>query len=482
MDKITKEYIESHAPDQSSISNGLKLSSKGSFLKHSKIADESLYFAECSGSGKNNYKVSVDFITMNQPVFRCNCPSRKLPCKHSIGLLFEILNSKKFTVSEVPEDILEKRNKAAVREEKAKIKKESSPTDAPKKVNKSARLKKTKQQIEGLLTAEKILVKILDKGLGTIEGESISVYQNLAKELGNYYLLGPQKYVFELIDEIENIKIDSKDGLTVDYSSAVKVLIKLNSIIKKSKEYLSKRVDDENVEDDDNELFEQLGGVWKLEDLEGIGLCKKNPEMIELAFSMITSNSSKEYIDIGFWLDLETGKINSTYNYRPFKAVKYIKQDDCVFDVVIPKIMVYYPGEVNQRIRWDEFQIRDITNNDLKKMKSFAGDIDTVIKASKNYLKNTLSKNYIPSLINYKSIGKSSDESILLEDSSGKKIKLSTMRGFESTLNSLLCLPNKKMYEEQAMFGLVFYNEKERAFEVHPLSIVCEDNIIRLLY
>jgi hypothetical protein len=482
MDKVTKEYIELHAPDSSTTSNATKLSSKGSFLKHSKIADDSLYFAECSGSGKNNYKVSVDFMTENQPVFRCNCPSRKLPCKHSIGLLFDILGNKTFKIEDIPEDILEKRTKAVVREEKAKIKKENPTTDAPKKVNKNARLKKIKQQLEGLEMAEKIVVQILSKGLGTVEGDSISTYQNLAKELGNYYLPGPQNYIYELIDEIEDIKIIIQDGGTVNYSNAVKVLVKLNSIIKKSKQYLTSRLEEENVEDDDNELFEQLGGVWRLDELKEIGLYKENPNIAQLAFTIVTSEASKQYIDIGFWIDIETGVISSTYNYRPFKALKYINQDDSLFDVIIPETMVYYPGKVNQRIRWDKFQTRDITQQDFTKIFSFGQDIATTIKSSKDYLKNTLSQNYLPVLIAYTKIGESSDGSILLEDASDSSLKLSTMKGFDTAMDSILLLPDKNMYKDQTIFGCIFYDEIEKSFKLHPFSIVSENNIIRLLY
>jgi hypothetical protein len=38
----------------------------------------------CRGSGKSPYQVSVDLAG---PAFRCNCPSRKVPCKHALGLL-----------------------------------------------------------------------------------------------------------------------------------------------------------------------------------------------------------------------------------------------------------------------------------------------------------------------------------------------------------------------------------------------------------
>lgn len=482
MDKVTREYIELYAPDQSSVNNGAKLSGGGSFLAHSKVADDTLYFAECAGSGKNNYRVSVDFMVANQPVFRCSCPSRKFPCKHGIGLLFEILAGGDFVVQEIPADILEKRNKVVARVEKVKIKKDVPEVDTVKKVNKGARLKKMGLQLEGLATAEKIVVQILEKGLGTIEGDSIATYQNLAKELGNYYLTGPQNYVYALIDEIEDLKVCSKKGLVADYSNAVGVLVKLNSIIKKSKVYLAGRVEAENVDDDDNELFEQLGGIWKLEDLKRIGLCKENALIVQLAFTIITSNASKQYVDIGFWLDLETGKLNSTYNYRPFKALKHIKQDDSIFSVIIPKNLVYYPGDVNQRIRWDDFQVRDCVTADFATIRAFGQDIASLIKACKGYLKNTLSQNYMPVLVACKGIGKTADGDILVEDALGSKIKLATMRGFESTLNNMLCLPSLAKCENQTIFGCIFYSEKERMFLLHPFSIVCSDDVIRLLY
>ncbi len=39
----------------------------------------------CQGSGKDPYRVQIDL--RSDLAFRCSCPSRKLPCKHVIGLL-----------------------------------------------------------------------------------------------------------------------------------------------------------------------------------------------------------------------------------------------------------------------------------------------------------------------------------------------------------------------------------------------------------
>jgi hypothetical protein len=44
----------------------------------------SLVWGRCQGSGKAPYQVTVD---LEEPAFRCSCPSRKFPCKHGVALL-----------------------------------------------------------------------------------------------------------------------------------------------------------------------------------------------------------------------------------------------------------------------------------------------------------------------------------------------------------------------------------------------------------
>jgi len=40
-------------------------------------------WGECQGSGAQPYRTAID---LSGPAFKCTCPSRKLPCKHSLGL------------------------------------------------------------------------------------------------------------------------------------------------------------------------------------------------------------------------------------------------------------------------------------------------------------------------------------------------------------------------------------------------------------
>ncbi|TDC64501.1 SWIM zinc finger family protein [Actinomadura sp. GC306] len=46
--------------------------------------DGEAVWGECQGSGKSVYRAAVD---LTEPAFRCSCPSRKIPCKHVLGLL-----------------------------------------------------------------------------------------------------------------------------------------------------------------------------------------------------------------------------------------------------------------------------------------------------------------------------------------------------------------------------------------------------------
>lgn len=47
-------------------------------------SNESLVWGKSQGSAREPYQVTVD---LNEPAFRCTCPSRKLPCKHGLALL-----------------------------------------------------------------------------------------------------------------------------------------------------------------------------------------------------------------------------------------------------------------------------------------------------------------------------------------------------------------------------------------------------------
>ena len=154
MQQITEQQILALAPNPTAAGNGRKIAQKGGFVRLEKSADDTFYLGECTGSGKSNYITTADFIDAKAPVFRCSCPSRQFPCKHSLALLYEMMGKKTFQVCEIPEDILKKREKKQARVQKAS---DPAAKKAPSKTSKAARTKKIKKQLEGLDLAEKLV-------------------------------------------------------------------------------------------------------------------------------------------------------------------------------------------------------------------------------------------------------------------------------------------------------------------------------------
>lgn len=366
--KLSEQWIISQAPNASAVQNGRKLSQKGSFSNLAKSSDDTLFWADCAGSGKNPYHTSIDFTNDTAPTCRCSCPSRQFPCKHAVGLMFEILNEKEFKISDIPQDIAEKRAKQAAKKAKKELAKDETGEKAPKKTNPAAKAKKIKKQLEGLDKAEQLMTDLLSHGVGTLAGTSAKTYQTLAKDLSSYYLTGVQTAFLRLSNEIEKLNRD-----TQDYQEIIRILIWLNALIQKSRAFLTEKLEQKNYDAEDNELYEYLGGIWKLEELESIGSCQKDAQLVQLSFDVIYDNARKEYIDRAYWMDVKNGEISQTLNYRPVKALKYVKAEDTCFEAVQVPTLCYYPRSVNKRVRWESCSMEEVTPELLGAVRSHIG-------------------------------------------------------------------------------------------------------------
>ncbi|WP_413712048.1 SWIM zinc finger family protein [Rhizobium sp. Rhizsp82] len=81
---LTLAKIEELAPDQGSLAAAKKLLRPSSWPT---IAEDraGLIWGECQGSGATPYRISV---TEADAGYKCSCPSRKFPCKHSLALMW----------------------------------------------------------------------------------------------------------------------------------------------------------------------------------------------------------------------------------------------------------------------------------------------------------------------------------------------------------------------------------------------------------
>jgi hypothetical protein len=82
-DRWSVERVSAAAPDAGSAAAGAKLAAAPSVWTDT--GEEGLLvWGSCQGSGKTPYKVLAD---LSGPRYKCSCPSRKFPCKHTLGLM-----------------------------------------------------------------------------------------------------------------------------------------------------------------------------------------------------------------------------------------------------------------------------------------------------------------------------------------------------------------------------------------------------------
>jgi hypothetical protein len=80
------DQVTAIAPDPSSLSAGRGLAHAAKWLDRGVASGPpDTIWGLCRGSGSKPYQICVDVVA---PAFKCSCPSRKIPCKHALGLLF----------------------------------------------------------------------------------------------------------------------------------------------------------------------------------------------------------------------------------------------------------------------------------------------------------------------------------------------------------------------------------------------------------
>lgn len=495
MKQIREQQIAAMAPNANAVANAKKIVKSGGFISHLRSADDTFYVGTCKGSGSSVYTVSLDFIDGDDPVCRCSCPSRQFPCKHGLALMMELAENREWEICDIPQAILDKRAKKEARsgkkEENKGDKADKDVNRASKKTNQAARTKKLKKQLEGLLLAEQVVRELMEAGLGTLTGTSVKVYQDLAKQLGDYYLPGPQRLVQSLILEVQKLQ-ETGNG---KYGDAVDILIFLRALIKKSRAYLTEKLEHGQVEDDNTVLYEELGGIWTLERLMELGLKKENARLVQLAFDVYYDEARREFVDKGWWLDLDSGEITVTYNYRPVKALKYVKEEDSTVEAVKIPLLIYYPGGNGRRVRWESQEFIPVTTELLKEVREKAVDsLAGLVKKGKNELKNTLSDGRYGCLVPFTDLGRVSGERskyvLYCENetapSAGSRgrssIELRDRPGDTPSVGRLELLPDEALAKNQVMFGVLWYDQDSHKICMQPYSVVAEHEIIRLLY
>lgn len=114
--EFSLQTIEGLAPDDSSVRSGKGLAKASAWQEVGEA--EGFLWGLCKGSGSKPYQVRID-TTRQEVGFSCSCPSRKIPCKHVLGLLFLRAQNGAELGGECPDWVKEWREKRARRQEAA---------------------------------------------------------------------------------------------------------------------------------------------------------------------------------------------------------------------------------------------------------------------------------------------------------------------------------------------------------------------------
>ncbi len=481
MISITEQFVESASPNADATKNGRALVVKGKFTTLHKSADDTLLFGQCQGSGKDPYLCSADFQVAESPVFRCNCPSRQFPCKHSIGLMFAFVQGKKFTVADVPESIASKREKAVARVEKKKVEAEK-----PRVVNKSALAKKIKAQLDGIDLLEKLALDLVRLGIGNMNARSAHEVEDQAKQLGNAYLPGAQSALHNYTRLFYTSDGEERSSAQREaiFSDALDQLGRLHSLVKQGRACLQSRLDDpELAPETETGIAAWLGHAWQLRELRDAGLVQNDVELIQLAFNSHDDVARREFVDTGIWMNLNSGKVQITQTFRPYKAVKYIKSEDSFFECAQVKELCVYPGNVNPRVRWDAMLPRPLTAKDYDTIRGHGhADFSAVVKDVKSQLKGPLADKQPIYAINFRKIANVGDL-LVVEDAKGARLVMTDAGMSEEPRSThLFPLLPPDLFSNHTLIVRFRHDLDTRKLHIKPLSIVTKKSIVRLTF
>ncbi len=476
MPTLTEDAVTRFAPDDGTLQNARGLVRKKNYTGPGVSADATWLLGKCKGSGAKPYEVSVDLSDEGNPTFRCNCPSRKFPCKHSLGLLLYYVEAPgQFSSQEPPEDLVAKREKKVARAEK---KKDEGEAPAPKKVNTAALAKKTQAQRDGLDLLEKLLVDLVSAGEWSEAGR-LDKLDRQAKQLADAYLNRAMFLVRELV------LLGRAEGLSDEERNAraSEVIGQTWAVVQKGRNYLDgKLAGDESQAEADAVMEDVLGKTWQLAELKEKGYVKSNLHLLELAYERADDDARMERIETSHLLDLNDGLVYQAITMRPFKSMKHVAEQASFVQPLTVSEAAVYPGFLNRRVRWEKGadQGEERTSAHLKQAHGTAKtEFKAALDAFKQQMKHPLAPREAVMLLRCERIGHVGDK-VVLEDTAGTRLVAADRRKDYSNVANLVRAAGMLGNDRPAVLARLFVRPVENAVVAEPLALITPEHHLRL--
>jgi len=189
------QSIEQLAPDSAAFKTAQSTAKPSKWAKLGR--NERLLWGECQGSGANPYQVRVDHLDV---AYKCSCPSRKLPCKHTLALLL-LMADGNVPESTPPEFVDEWAGNRAKRAEAKQQREAQGASAEPDPQAKTKRIEKRENRIgAGLEQLQTWIADIVGQGLAAVRGQGAAVWSQMAARLVDAQAPGLARRVRDLGD------------------------------------------------------------------------------------------------------------------------------------------------------------------------------------------------------------------------------------------------------------------------------------------
>lgn len=175
--QLTLEQIHELAPDSSSVAAGKKLMALKNWPELGR--SETALWGKCQGS--KVYQVRVDRVNLG---YNCNCPSRKFPCKHVLGLLMLAASSPDALVTtDAPEWVEDWLSKRQAREAKQAARADEPEKPVDEKAQQKRAARREARVNDGVARLDLWLNDLVRGGLAGVEAKSHSFWDEQARRL-----------------------------------------------------------------------------------------------------------------------------------------------------------------------------------------------------------------------------------------------------------------------------------------------------------
>ena len=248
----------------------------------------------------------------------------------------------------------------------------------------------------------------------------------------------------------------------------VTLCVRLNAVVQKSKRYLQEKLESGEVLPDGNVLYEAVGNVWKLTQLQALGLCRNNARLVQLSFAVLPDEQRQADVDFGYWCDLDTGEIVSTQNIRPYRLASTLRRRTACSDSIrfppsagIPAAAT--PGCAGSRRRCRNFCRRTVRRFGTGRFPR----LGEAVKQAKAELKNTMAPEALAVLLAFDTIQFAQEDGHGVMQRGAERIALRSNASYPATCEVLHVL-DKPARTGGALLGEMFYSSRERRFFCAP--------------